>query len=99
MPLACFKAVSVESETLVLSIDLLTTNLSTTISMLCHFCLSNSIDSLRSLISPLTRTLMNPDFLAEAKMSLCSPFLLCTTGANIWIRLSFSIFNIESTIC
>ena len=99
IPPACFKAASVESLILTLSIFSVITSLSTTTSMSCHFCLSSSKFSLRSFISPFTRTRTKPDFLADSNTSLCSPFLLLTTGDNIWMRLEVGNPVIESTIC
>ena len=56
MPPAIFRALSTESATRLASALSPMTRRSTTISMLCHFCLSRTMFSERSRTSPFTRT-------------------------------------------
>ena len=50
------------------------TSLSTTTSMVCHFCLLSGMSSERSRISPLTRARTNPPRRASSSRPECSPF-------------------------
>ena len=99
MPPAILSAVSTESVTWEASALSPVMSRSTTISKVCHFCLSRSNVSLRSWTSPFTRTLTNPAFRAFSNTSLCSPLRRCTIGAGIWSRVLSGRLSTESTIC
>ena len=93
-----FKAVSNESANL-LSIPSFIISLSTTMSMLCFFCLSRRISiSEISTVFPSILALTNPFFLASSNVFTYSPFRPLATGAIICILVRSGRLRTESTI-
>ena len=97
-PFAAFNAVWIPSKILLLS-DFDAIILSTTISMLCHFCLSNFGNSSSSkMISPLTLALEYPSFFICSNNFSYVPFFLWISGAKTRTFFWENSFMTESVI-